>query len=429
VVSYEGTGCYFLDKLQTGVWRLEVYPDAIIVKDPYGRLRFGREVSRVLWHDWPMEINLPDLGGSFAIDAINKENDLHTKTEKGAFVIHPGVYLLKRSDVNVPNPEASVSFIAPKEKELPTTVVFEPIPEIASGRDFVVTATVCNSKLPDKVSLYLWQEPHHRFFGPATIEYPMQRQKGYTYSVKVPAEKFKKGLIQYCITVQDGEKAQSFPADIQGRPGDWDFSTEKLWETLVVDANIPIVLYDVSRDRDKLLFSQPWHGPRYSYDLVEGMTAGKLALLFEVPSLKDEPQDVSCKYIFGRATDGRLEDFSRFQTLCVRARAVEKTTTHFGITLTEKDGSSWVATIPITEQWQEICIPLSQFAAAKAAMLPRGWSGHNYWLEIPTNRGGQGDKLHIENVESMQISIGTRFLPAYKEGPLAIELENVSLKN
>jgi len=424
VVSYEGTGSYFLDKLQTGIWRLEVYPDAIIVNDPYDRIRFGREVSRVLWRDWPMDINLPDLGSSFKVDAINKENNLHTKTENGAFVIHPGVYLLKRNDVNAPSPEVSAAFIAPSEKELPTAVVCEPIPEIASGRDFVVTATVCNSKLPDKVSLYVWREPH-RFFA----EYPMQRQKGYVYSVKVPAEKLKNGLIRYCITVQSGEKVQSFPANVQGRPEDWDFPTAKLWETLVVDANAPIVLYDVSRDRSKLLFSQPWHGLRYTYDFVGGMTAGKLALRFEAPTLKGEPQDVSCRYIFGRETDGRLEDFSKFQTLCVRARAVEKAATHFGITLTERDGSNWAAAVPITEQWNEVCIPLSQFVSAKAAMLPRGWSGHSYWLSTPTNRGGEKDKLNIGNVESIQISMGTRFIQDYNDGPCAIELENVTLGN
>jgi hypothetical protein len=156
------------------------------------------------------------------------------------------------------------------------------------------------------------------------------------------------------------------------------------------------------------------------------MTPDKLAIRLEVESLKNDPQDVSARYAFSRTIAGRLEDFSRFQTLCVRARAVKKATTHFGITLMENNGSNWVAAVPITEQWQEICIPLSQFTVSKAARLPRAWSDHPYWLEQLPNKPG---KLHIENVESIQISISTRFLPAYKEGPLAIELESVSLKN
>jgi len=430
VVFYEGTGSYFLDKLQAGVWRLEVYPDAVWVNDPYGRHRFDREVSRVLWHNWPMEINLPDLSRTFTVEPINKDNKFNTETKNGIFTIHPGVYLLKRNDVNALAFQASTpfghlslgEFVAPPEKELPMAVLHEPVPETAAGREFVVTATVCNSRLPDAVTLYVWRAPHREF-----SQHQMQRQKGYVFTAKVPAEKVKAGLFKYCITVQYGEKVYAFPADVQGRPADWDFPAENLWETLVVEANAPIVLYDVSRDRNKLLFSQYWGGVPYTYDFVEGMNTGKLALRFEVPSLKDDPQDVSCRYIFGREADGRLEDMGRFQTLCLRVRAGQIATTHFGVTLMEKDGSNWAATVPITEQWKEICIPLSQFVSTKAAMLPRGWGANPYWLGTPTNRGGKEDHLHIENVESIQFSIGARFLTNYIDGPHAIELESVTL--
>ena len=37
VVAYEGAGAYFIDKLESGVWRLEVMPDAIWIHDPFGR--------------------------------------------------------------------------------------------------------------------------------------------------------------------------------------------------------------------------------------------------------------------------------------------------------------------------------------------------------------------------------------------------------
>jgi hypothetical protein len=34
-VTYEGEGIYFLDKVRPAVWRLEVYPDAVPVRDPF----------------------------------------------------------------------------------------------------------------------------------------------------------------------------------------------------------------------------------------------------------------------------------------------------------------------------------------------------------------------------------------------------------
>ncbi len=35
VVKYEGTGAYFLDKIEDDAWKLKVMPDAISIKDPF----------------------------------------------------------------------------------------------------------------------------------------------------------------------------------------------------------------------------------------------------------------------------------------------------------------------------------------------------------------------------------------------------------
>ncbi len=51
VVHYSGTGAYFLDKLSDGVWRLEVYSDAVWVNDPYGNPRLDRYVSVAFWRE------------------------------------------------------------------------------------------------------------------------------------------------------------------------------------------------------------------------------------------------------------------------------------------------------------------------------------------------------------------------------------------
>ena len=72
VIRYEGTGAYFLEKLQNGVWRLELYPDAVLVNDPFATPRLDREMCRILWREWPMEIRLPDLGPVFTVEAMNE---------------------------------------------------------------------------------------------------------------------------------------------------------------------------------------------------------------------------------------------------------------------------------------------------------------------------------------------------------------------
>ena len=71
LVGYEGSGAYFLDKIRDGVWRLEVYPDEVLVRDPFEQPRPDKVVSRLLWREWPMRIALPDLGTRFHAEPIN----------------------------------------------------------------------------------------------------------------------------------------------------------------------------------------------------------------------------------------------------------------------------------------------------------------------------------------------------------------------
>src|SRR5205823_2876992 len=71
VVSYEGGGIYFLDKVRPGVWRLEVYPDAVPVRDAFEPPSRDKLVTRAISRSWHMTVRLPDLGGEFTVQAMN----------------------------------------------------------------------------------------------------------------------------------------------------------------------------------------------------------------------------------------------------------------------------------------------------------------------------------------------------------------------
>jgi hypothetical protein len=238
----------------------------------------------------------------------------------------------------------------------------------------------------------------------------------------------KSGMLRYYITIKSGEHIRTFPAGIQGAPTDWDFPVTNLWETFVVDANAPSVLYDVTRDRGRILSSQTWNGPKYSFDFVPGMDTDKLAIRVEVTSFS-ESNDVSWQRPFGKDIESRLKNLSRFNTLCLRVRAGEKATDSFGVALVEKDGTAWGTSAPLTAEWKEIRIPLSELSFTKKTKLPRGRPAVNpYWLPAPVVRGGKDDRLNIENIQAIQFSIGTRFLKTHVEGPHAVELEGARLE-
>ena len=67
LVEYGGTGAYFLDRLAPGVWRLEVLPDAVALRDPFATTSLRQPVTQILWNEQPLRLALPDLGSRFSL--------------------------------------------------------------------------------------------------------------------------------------------------------------------------------------------------------------------------------------------------------------------------------------------------------------------------------------------------------------------------
>src|SRR5881275_3196119 len=80
-VTYQGEGIYFLDKVSPGLWRLEVYPDAVPVRDPFEPPSPDKVVTRAISRAWLMTLTLPDLGTSFTVQPIAAGNQ---RTERAA---------------------------------------------------------------------------------------------------------------------------------------------------------------------------------------------------------------------------------------------------------------------------------------------------------------------------------------------------------
>ena len=74
IVTYAGEGVYFLDRVEKGVWRLEVYPDAVPIRDPFEPPSQDKVVTRAIRRVWPMTVSLPDLGESFLVQPIAEGN-------------------------------------------------------------------------------------------------------------------------------------------------------------------------------------------------------------------------------------------------------------------------------------------------------------------------------------------------------------------
>ncbi|MDH5476219.1 MAG: cellulase family glycosylhydrolase, partial [Cyclobacteriaceae bacterium] len=99
IVNYSGTGAYFLDKLENGVWRLEVMPDVLIIDNPYGRNSLDKTVAVIQWNTQQIEVKLNDLSPDFDIQPLNEGNTNSPKVTDGKFMISPGTYLLTKAGI------------------------------------------------------------------------------------------------------------------------------------------------------------------------------------------------------------------------------------------------------------------------------------------------------------------------------------------
>ncbi|WP_367868291.1 membrane or secreted protein [Pedobacter sp. WC2423] len=95
--KYEGTGAYFIDRVEDGLWRLEVMPDAALIRDPFESNSPDKDVARINWTSHVMILDLPDLGTDFKMTAINDQR-LSVMASEKKIKVTPGVYWLSRKD-------------------------------------------------------------------------------------------------------------------------------------------------------------------------------------------------------------------------------------------------------------------------------------------------------------------------------------------
>ena len=165
IVDYEGTGAYFIDCLESGVWRLEVMPDAVVVNDPFAKPSLKKEVVSIIYGTWDMALRIPDLGKAFTLTALDKKNDRKEETVTNGVIcdLRPGVYLLKRNGCTPQQNWKADSrwnsirigeFVAPTPRTMDYKVTHTPASIAEAGKALTINAQVAGSVFPDSVIIY-----------------------------------------------------------------------------------------------------------------------------------------------------------------------------------------------------------------------------------------------------------------------------------
>jgi Cellulase (glycosyl hydrolase family 5) len=429
VVSYEGTGAYFLDKLEEGVWRLEVMPDAIWVTDPFGRNSLKKTVAVVNWHKWPMRIQLPDLGSDFTVTGVNDGNAATTQAVDAGFIITPGTYFVTKKGTTTKFSRTDhwkniilKEFVAPATTLQKTYVLHEPPQELTGSKDFVVNAKVITVAEPEAVELMVYGGG----FAPQPVK--MERTQGYGYTATIPARMVREGILRYYITVKATGNYQAFPSGIDMNPASWDFYDQNPYKVRVVAAEYPMYLFDAITDAEWM--NRPFVRGGGALTYTE---PGRAELPVNIERLfTEDPEnrngekryDYTMRFYFGNKIAGRTADIAAKKKITVRARALNDKPCIVQVGLITNDGSVYGGVVTINKERGDYSISLADLKKVRLVTLPRPYPTFlPYFFE-----GGSTAGFNSSTIESLQISIG----PGIPESALSekhgVAIESVRLE-
>jgi len=431
VVAYEGTGVYWIDKLENGIWRLEVMPDAVQVSDPFAKPSLDKEVMRIISGAWDMTLDLPDLGKRFRVNGLNKDNSYHASVTNGTITsLRPGVYLLQREDVaasgewtadtrwqNITLGEYVHPLACRDESAFARpdgaafTVTHTPARSIDTGKDLHIEAIIAGNETPDSVIIYtdkvsFWNEKNPYL--------KMRHAGGYTYRATLPASELKEGCFRYNIVVCQADERQTFPSGIAKSPLDWDYTTTALWETNIVAPGKPLPLLNVTDAYSNL---ETYTLPEWSHtdrQLIENTPAEKPTIRIVFESEDVAPVFFLRRYIKDDIS-GRPERLAACRTLCLHVKKMPQGLKAGFIT---SDGYTYLASCATPASDGIIRVPLTELKQTNTALLPHAYPVFldNYFrpqTELPFRTGGiESLELSFEGTagEQAEIEIGSIWL-------------------
>jgi hypothetical protein len=414
VVQYEGTGAYFLDKMENGVWHLEIMPDVIQIRDPFEKASPGKEVIRIEPGKRLIKFSLPDLGSNYYIDSDNNTGNLagtvRRDEQNGEFLITPGIYYLAKANIDVdpiPLKSRPLNFVAPKSFSNELFVSHTPFGEISSGQSFIISSRIAGSDAADKISLELRSAPRWR-----TIA--MQKKRAGEYIAEVPADAVTPGILNYRIIIQrtNGDYFV-FPGNHKGDPYTWDNTSNETWQTIVASEKSSLEIFNTNTDRANLIQYNPdWRNN--SFRFVPSDKTSQLAVKVTAKNLTDK-QVIGWQFYFGDKLKGRFSELASFSKLVIRVRADSPATLKAGVIT--QDALCFSSAISAGTEWMEIKIPLASLQTDSCLLLPRPYPG---FLPLWFKADATGS-LDIADAEKLQIV-------CYGEGkPVDFEIASVWL--
>ncbi len=421
VVQYGGTGAYFLDKLEVGIWRLEVMPDAIHIRDPFERASPRKEVTRIQWQANDMQLALPDLGNTFSIWAVNEGNQYKALAANGKCMIAPGTYLLNGKGTTQWKDNKATGnwkleeFAAPEPFDTTPYLAYHPIMEAVAGQPLTLHLQAVGVDSASKILLQI-NGGGRGYIRPIYF----QRKNGYEYTAEIPADVVVPGILSYKIILQKGDEYYSYPGNVKGNPFAWDYTNTNVYELKIIPENSGISLFSAATDRNVTTYTPNWRGSETR--LVPADRPSSFAYRIAMNELSSD-HTLALQYFFGDKMIS-LKDATSYKTIVVRARTTSPQPVKAKLALITKDAAAYAANTILTTSFQDMEIPISSLQKDSMLLLPRPYPGFMpLWFTASDSA-----PFSLADAEKLQITIGADVLPADFKKPYSMEIEAVWLK-
>lgn len=379
IISYNGTGIYFLDKRGSNSWELEIYPDIMELDDPFKMVNPHKIVRKSVYRERFIEIDLPDLNV--------------------AMMIYPGKYVFSNGKLVNKSDLPQRDFYQTRLNRW--QVVNYTSSEFSSGEELTFTCGIFGDEAPRNVVLYVMSHPG----GDKKI--PMELVNGFIYQAKVKPGEWSNGYYKYHFAIETAEKTILFPAYSFTAPDRWDYFSQETYSLSVVPRNLPLRLLGSDDDVSQIHYTRSFKSPDVAFTRITNpdMTSAYQLSVKDLET-KDHywyPCDATFSHYIGKKISSRnlCENLPRY--IRIRAYGLNGTN-RFVLNIVDKEGHGYGTVVEVDEDSSDKLIPLSELKPTKAVMLPQDWPGVNpYWYPLSTIK--DIPPLEWREVKYVQISL------------------------
>lgn len=418
VAKYDGSGAYFLDKLADGVWRLEIMPDAIHIRDPFERSSPNKEVTRLQWQSNTMQILLQDIS-SFSINGVNEGNDFASSVSDGSFQIRPGTYLLVSDKVPPSNigGKGLREFAGARSMNNEMFLRHEPFNEVSSGKSFTISAQIVGL---DSGKATLQINKLGGGFGSSRM-IPMIRKSGSEYAAEVPVDFVTAVVLNYKIILQKDNEFAVFPGNHKENPFAWDNYNNETWQTFVVPETAKLQIFNPAVDRSAKIFPAFRRGFQTNY--FTSTEPNQLILRLSANELSSDHCFGFDQY-FADKLRGRFSEINSFEKIVIKARTEEAQPVKAKITLINKDAFAFSTFITLSNTFQDIELSLKDLKPDSFLLLPRPYPE---FMPLWFRANGESQFV-LSEVEKIQVTVGSELNESDFKRPYSLEVQSIWLQ-